>query len=269
MSEDDSLINRYAAYLLTIDVGNTNAVFGLFAGESLVGSWRLATAPERTADEYAAMLLPLFHNAGIPRETIGGAVIASVVPPLTGIMAELVGRYWGLSPLVVSHDLKTGLEIRYDRPREVGADRICDAVAAKALYGCPAIIIDFGTATTFNAISATGEYLGGAIAPGINISMEALARYAAQLQRIELTAPPSAIGRNTVHAMQSGVFLGYLGLVETMTARFQRELGGGARVIATGGLSRLIGPATTMIEVVDPELTVQGLRLIWEMNRPA
>jgi type III pantothenate kinase len=257
------------AYLLAIDVGNTNAVFGVFAGANLVGSWRLATAPERTADEYAAMLLPLFDHEGIGRRAFTGAVIASVVPPLTAIMSDLVGRYWHVAPLVVSHELKTGLEIRYDRPREVGADRICDAVAAKALYGCPAIIIDFGTATTFNAISAKGEYLGGAIAPGISISMEALARYAAQLNRIELTAPPAAIGRNTEHAMQSGVFLGYLGLVESMTARFQQELGGGARVIATGGLSTLIGPATPIIEVVDPELTVQGLRLLWEMNRPA
>lgn len=256
-------------YLLTIDVGNTNAVFGVFAGDTLVGSWRLATASERTADEYAAMLLPLFTHAGIGREAFTGAIIASVVPPLTGIMADLVGRYWRVTPLLVSPALKTGLAIKYDRPSEVGADRICDAVAARVLYGCPAIIIDFGTATTFNAISAAGDYLGGAIAPGITISMEALARYAAQLHRIELTAPPAAIGTNTVHAMQSGVFLGYLGMVEAMTERFQRELGGGARVIATGGLSTLIGPAAALIEVVDPELTVQGLRLIWEMNQPA
>jgi type III pantothenate kinase len=258
----------HAGQLLTIDVGNTNAVFGLFAEESLLGSWRLATAHDRTADEYAAMLLPLLAHAGVGEESIGGAVIASVVPPLTTIMTRLVERYWRVTPLIVGHDLELGLRIGYDRPREVGADRLCDAVAARALYGLPAIIIDFGTATTFNAVTATGEYLGGAIAPGISLSMEALARYAAQLQRIELVAPPTAIGRNTVHAMQSGVFLGYLGLVESMVARFQSELGGGARVIATGGLSTLIGPASALIEVVDPELTIQGLRLIWQMNQP-
>ncbi|MDB5058806.1 MAG: putative transcriptional acitvator, Baf family [Chloroflexi bacterium] len=254
-------------YLLAIDVGNTNAVFGMFEGETLVGSWRLATAEDRTADEYAAMLMPLCAHAGLRREAVGGAVIASVVPPLTPIMTELVERYWSVTPLLISHSLHTGLVIKYDRPGEVGADRICDAVATKALYGSPSIFIDFGTATTFNAIDAAGDYLGGAIAPGINLSMEALARYAAQLHRIELVAPPSAIGRNTVHAMQSGVFLGYLGLVESMTERFQHELGGRARVIATGGLSTLIGPATPMIEIIDPLLTIKGLRMIWEMNR--
>jgi type III pantothenate kinase len=254
--------------LLTIDVGNTNAVFGMFDGETLVGHWRLATSADRTADEYASMLIPLIEHAGIRCESVTGAVIASVVPPLTTIMAELVGRYWSVTPLVVSHELSTGFTIKYDRPREVGADRICDAVATRVLYGTPAVIIDFGTATTFNAMDAAGDYLGGAISPGINISLEALARYAAQLQPIELVAPPAAIGRNTVHAMQSGVFLGYIGLVESMTERFQRELGGRARVIATGGLSTLIGPAVPSIEVVDPLLTVKGLRLIWQMNRP-
>jgi type III pantothenate kinase len=169
---------------------------------------------------------------------------------------------------MVTHELHTGFSIRYDRPREVGADRICDAVATRKLYGFPAIIIDFGTATTFNALDAEGDYLGGAIAPGIAISMEALARYAAQLQRIELKAPPAAIGRNTVHAMQSGVFLGYVGLVESMTQRFQEELGGNARVIATGGRSTLLGPAISCIEVIDPLLTVKGLRYIWDLNRP-
>ena len=256
-------------HLLAIDVGNTNAKFGLFLGETLLGSWRLATAPDRTTDEYAAMLLPLFAHAGVGRQDIGGAVIASVVPPLTHIMTRLAQRYWGASALVVGHELRTGLTILYDRPREVGADRICDAVATKVLHGCPAIIIDFGTAVTFNALSAGGEYLGGAIAPGIGISMEALARYAAQLERIELARPPAAIGRNTIHAMQSGVFLGYLGLVESMIGRFQQELGGGATVVATGGLSSLIGRSTALIDVVDPLLTVRGLRLLWEMNRPS
>jgi len=254
--------------VLTIDVGNTNAVFAIFEGQQLVGSWRLATATDRTADEYAAMLIPLLAHAGLDHEAVYGAVIASVVPPLTGVMAELVERYWSVKPLLVSHELYTGFAIKYDRPREVGADRICDAVATRILYGTPAIIIDFGTATTFNAMDAAGDYLGGAIAPGINISMEALARYAAQLQRIELAAPPSAIGRHTVHAMQSGVFLGYMGLVESMTRRFQAELGGNARVIATGGRSTLIGPAVPCIEVIDPLLTVKGLRYIWDLNQP-
>ncbi len=256
-------------HLLAIDVGNTNAVFGLFAGETLVGNWRLSTTIGRTADEYASMLMPLLNHAGIHHAAISGAIIASVVPPLTGVMTELVRRYWSCTPLLVNYELKTGLEILYDQPREVGADRICDAVAAHVLYRTPSIIVDFGTATTFNAVAEGGIYLGGAIAPGINISLEALARYAAQLHRIELAIPPAAIGRNTVHAMQSGVFLGYLGMVESMIARFQQELGGGALVIATGGLSSLIGPATSMIDVVDPLLTIQGLRLIWEMNRPA
>lgn len=256
-------------HLLAIDVGNTNAVFGVFDGEHLVGSWRLATTIGRTPDEYAAMLLTLFEQAGVRRDVIGGAVLASVVPPLTAVMNRLVHQYWGIMPLLVSNELQTGLRILYDRPSEVGADRICDAVAAKVLFGYPAIIVDFGTATTFNAISRDGDYLGGAITPGITISMEALARYAAQLHRIELTAPPAAIGRNTVHAMQSGIFLGYIGLVESMVARFQAELGGNARVIATGGLSTLIGPSTPVIEVTDPLLTVKGLRLLWEMNKPA
>jgi type III pantothenate kinase len=257
-------------HLLTIDVGNTNAVFAIFAGQTLVGNWRLATATDRTADEYAAMLIPLLAHAGLRHETVEGAVIASVVPPLTTVMEELVIRYWGVKPLLVSHELYTGFSIKYDRPREVGADRLCDALATKTFYGTPAIIIDFGTATTFNAMDESGDYLGGAIVPGIRISMEALARYAAQLQRIELVAPPTAIGRNTVHAMQSGVFLGYIGLVESMVERFQRELGGDAHVIATGGISTLIGPSVRSIEVVDPLLTVKGLQLIWQLNpRPA
>jgi type III pantothenate kinase len=256
-------------HLLAIDVGNTNAVFGVFDGEHMVGDWRLATIIGRTSDEYAAMLLPLFERVGIGSQVFEGAILASVVPPLTAVMIRLVRRYWNTTPLLVSNDLQTGLRILYDRPSEVGADRICDAVAAKVLFGCPAIVVDFGTATTFNAITRDGEYLGGAITPGITISMEALARYAAQLHRIELTAPPAAIGRNTVHAMQSGIFLGYIGLVESMVARFQAELGGGAKVIATGGLSTLIGPSTPVIEVTDPLLTVKGLRLLWEMNKPA
>lgn len=253
-------------YLLTIDAGNTNTVYGVFAGERIIAHWRVSTDAHRQTDEYAAPLLELLRHAGVAPAQITRAIIASVVPALTPIMASLCRRYFAVQPLVVSPSLVTGLTIHYDRPQEVGADRIADAVAARHLYGTPAIVIDFGTATTFDAIDAQGDYLGGAITPGIVIATDALFDHAARLYRVEFIAPPQAIGHNTMHSLQSGIVLGYVGLVEAMTARFRAELGGTAHVIGTGGLCELIARETTVIEHVDPLLTLHGLRLLAAMN---
>jgi type III pantothenate kinase len=253
--------------LLAIDVGNTNTVFAAFDGPTLLADWRLSTQSHRTADEWAVQLLGLCTQRGLASREIGAVVLASVVPDLTPAMVDLAARYLGHDALVVSHEIDTGVAIRYDRPGEVGADRLCDAVAARALYGAPAVVIDFGTATTFNAISAAGDYLGGAIAPGIGIAVDALFEHAARLAHVELRRPPRAIGANTEHALQSGIILGYAGMVEAMTRHFKRELGGHACVIATGGLAPLMAGQTAAIDVVDPLLTLHGLRLIYARHR--
>ena len=254
--------------LLCIDIGNTNIVLGLYEGEKLAHHWRIATGRERLADEYGPLLLVQLEHAGRRADDIHDAAIASVVPPLTGAFVELCRRYVGVvDPLVVDAGVRTGVRIRYDNPREVGADRVVDAAAAFRKYGGPACIVDFGTGTTFDAISADGEYLGGAIAPGIGIAAWALTERTAKLPRVEIAPPPQAIGRNTVHSMQSGLLFGYVGLVEGMVARFRKELGEDMRVIATGGLAELIARETDVFQVVDPWLTLEGLRLIYALNR--
>ncbi len=255
--------------LLCIDIGNTNIVLGTYEGESLVHHWRIATGRERMADEYGALLLMLLEQAGHRPSEIQDAVMASVVPPLTGQFVELCRRYLGVEPLVVDAGVRTGVRVRVDNPREVGADRIVNAAAAFRRYGGPACVVDFGTATTFDAISEEGDYLGGAIAPGIAVAAAALTERTARLPRVELVAPPQAIGRNTVHSMQSGLIFGYVGLVEGMVARFRKELGPRMRVIATGGLAELLARETDVFHAVDPWLTLEGLRLIHGMNRPA
>jgi len=253
--------------LLCIDIGNTNIVLGVYNGEQLMAHWRLATVHERMPDEYAMLLLQLLSHSRYDPGELQGVAMASVVPPLTGTFVKLSEVYLGLTPLVVDAGVRTGVRIRYDNPREVGADRVVDAAAAYRLYGGPACIVDFGTATTFDAINTEGDYLGGAIAPGIGISAEALFARTAKLPRIDLARPPRAIGSNTVHSMQSGILFGYVGLVEGMVARFRAELGDNMRVIATGGLAEIIARETSVIEVVDPWLTLKGLRMIYELNR--
>lgn len=255
--------------LLTIDIGNTNLTLGLYQGDRLGPRWRLATVHERMPDEYGVQFLGLFGHAGVPPLDLTGICMASVVPPLTGKIVEACKTYLGQAPLVVDTGVKTGVRIRYEDPRAVGADRIVDAAAVQRLYGGPACVVDFGTATTFDAISADGDYLGGAIAPGIGIAAEALFLRTAKLPRVDLQRPPSAIGRNTVHAMQSGLLFGYVSLVEGMVKRFQAELGPRMKVIATGGLAEVVAQETTVIQIIAPWLTLDGLRFIWELNRPA
>lgn len=253
--------------LLCIDVGNTNITLGLYDGEVLGPRWRLATDHERMPDEFTLQLLGLLSHAGLERKQIAGAAIASVVPPLTGRWVEVCRRGLELEPLVVDSTVETGVRILYEEPGTVGADRLVDAVAAYRLYGGPACVVDFGTATTFDAISAEGEYLGGAIAPGIGIASQALFQRTAMLPRVELASPPAAIGRNTNHAMQSGLLFGYVGLVEGMVARFHDELGPDMRVIGTGGLAEIIAGETDVIQILAPWLTLDGLRMVYEMNR--
>ncbi len=253
--------------LLCIDIGNTNITLGLYEGEKLGPRWRLATDHERMPDEFALQLLGLLSLAGLSADAVDDVAIASVVPPLTGKWVEVCRTYLGCDPLVVDGRVETGVRIRYEDPTAVGADRIVDAVAAYRLYGGPACIVDFGTATTFDAVSAEGDYLGGAIAPGIGIAADALFQRTAKLPRVEIARPPSAIGRNTVHAIQSGLLFGYVALVEGMVARFRAELGPEMRVIGTGGLAALIAQETSVIEIIAPWLTLDGLQMVYAMNR--
>jgi type III pantothenate kinase len=253
--------------LLCIDVGNTNITLGLYEGETLGPRWRLATDHERMPDEFILQILGLLSHSGLGREDVTGAAIASVVPPLTGRWIEVCRKGLNLEPLVVDGTTETGVRIRYDEPSSVGADRVVDAVAAYRLYGGPACVVDFGTATTFDAISPGGDYLGGAIAPGIGIAAQALFQRAAMLPRVELARPPSAIGRNTAHSMQSGLLFGYVSLVEGMVARFREELGPDTKVIGTGGLAEVIARETEVLQILAPWLTLDGLRMVYEMNR--
>ncbi len=250
--------------LLVLDIGNTNVVLGLYDGARLVVHWRLATDKERTADEYAVTVLQLFALAGIVPAAVEGAVISSVVPPLTPTFVSLCQGRFGVAPLVVGPETDTGIVVRYEPPTDVGADRIVNAVAAHARYGRSAIVVDFGTATTFDCVTAAGEYLGGAIAPGIGISAEALVQRTSKLPRIEIARPPreSVVGRTTAASMQAGIFYGYVGLVDEIVTRMARELGGEPAVVATGGLATLIAPETRTIKDVDELLTLEGLRLI-------
>ncbi|MCB9098081.1 MAG: type III pantothenate kinase [Anaerolineales bacterium] len=254
--------------LFTIDIGNTNITFGLYdKKQTLRYHWRIKTDHGRLADEYGIIILGLMRHEGLDFQQIRGVAIASVVPPLTPVFEEMIERYIKQKPLVVGAGVKTGVQIRYDSPRDVGADRIVDAAATFNMYGGPACIVDFGTATTFDAISEKGDYLGGAIAPGVGIAAEALFSRTSKLPRVDLVRPPRAIGSNTVNAIQSGMIFGYVGLVEGMVARFKAELGDHMRVIGTGGLAQTIAQETGVIEIVNPWLTLEGLRLIWEMNQ--
>lgn len=253
--------------LLTIDIGNTNLTLGLYEGDKLGAHWRLATDHNRMPDEYGLQFLGLLQNANKTLKDIQGISVASVVPPLTGRVVQACREYLKQEPLVVDAGVKTGIKIRYEDPKAVGADRVCDAVAVMKLYGGPACVVDFGTATTFNAVTKDGEYLGGAITAGINLAAEALYTRAAKLPRIDLQVPPSVIGRNTVHAMQSGLLFGYVSMVEGMVNRFRAELGGDMKVVATGGLAEVVAHETKVIDIIAPWLTLEGLRLIWEINR--
>jgi type III pantothenate kinase len=252
--------------LLCVDIGNTNITLGLYEAEELGPRWRLATDHERMPDEFILQVLGLLDHAGLSGRDVDGAAIASVVPPLTGRWVEVCQRGIGVAPLVVDASVRTGVRILYDEPSVVGADRLVDAVAAYRFYGGPTCIVDFGTATTFDAISAEGDYLGGAIAPGIGIAAQALFERTAMLPRVGLSRPPAAIGRNTVHSMQSGLLFGYVSLVEGMVARFRQELGPKMKVIGTGGLAETIARETLAIDELAPWLTLDGLRLVYEMN---
>lgn len=253
--------------ILAIDVGNTNVALGLFEGDTLKKHWRLSTSHDRMGDEFGVQFTQIFEHHGIQTRAIDGIVLSSVVPLLTERVAYACEQYINQKPLIVSANLKLNVTIRYDDPTAVGADRIADAVAARALYSMPACVIDFGTATTFNAINAESEYMGGAILPGIGLSAQALFERTAKLTTVELKEPPSVIGRNTTHAMQSGLIYGYVALVEGMVARFKQELGEETKVIATGGHVHRISNLTKAIDVVSPWLTLDGLRIIWELNR--
>jgi len=255
--------------LLTIDVGNTNTVLGVFRGEELIANWRLTTAREQTVDEYGVLTRNLFTLAGLDRDAITGVIISSVVPPVNWTLAEMSRVYFGKKALFVEMGVKTGMAVLVDNPVEVGADRIVNGVAAFHKYGGPCIVVDFGTAITFDAISAKGEYLGGVIAPGLGIASEALFARAARLPRVEIKDPGKVIGTNTITHMQAGLYYGAIDMVDGMLERIKRELGAGVKVVATGGQARLVSKGSKHIEHTDDFLTLTGLRLIWEKNQPA
>ncbi|HJO38835.1 MAG: type III pantothenate kinase [Vicinamibacterales bacterium] len=257
--------------LLAIDVGNTNVTLGVFDGETLTQSWRLASLKERTADELGILVSDLFQARGLDKASIGGVVVASVVPALTGPVSEMIARYFDREVVVVDPAADTGMPVRYDQPDEVGADRLVNGIAAYERFGrmqgIPVIIVDFGTATTFDCISARGEYLGGVICPGVQISADALFQRAARLPRVDVRKPERVIGRTTVGSMQSGLFYGYVAMVEGMVARIRAELEGdgtgSACCVATGGMAGVVAAETSVIEAVEPELTLQGLQMVW------
>ena len=250
--------------LLVIDTGNTNTTLGVFDGDKLVTHWRLTTARVRTVDEYGVYARNLFEFAGIDYKAITAIVIASVVPPLNYTLKRMSELYFNLTPLMIDHTTDLGLEILYHPPSDVGADRLVDAVAAIYKYGAPCIVVDFGTATTFNAIDSSSRYLGGVITPGVSISSEALFQRAARLPPVEIKRPQSVIGSSTVGSMQSGLYYGFVGLVDGILRRMLEELGTSTHVIATGGLASLIATGSELIESVDETLTLDGLRLIYE-----
>jgi len=252
---------------MVIDVGNTNIVFGVFEGEKLVREWRIGTMRDRTSDEYGVLVRNLYATGGLAPDDVHDAILSSVVPPLTKVITDLCRGYFDIDPIVVGPGVKTGMPILYDSPREVGADRIVNAVAAYAIHEEPTIVVDFGTATTFDYISAKGEYLGGAIVPGITVSVEALFQRASKLPRVELVKPRKVIGRNTVESIQSGILYGYVSLVDGMVDRIREENDADARVLATGGLASFIAPESRTIERTVPQRTLDGLRIIYDRNR--
>jgi type III pantothenate kinase len=253
--------------LLVLDVGNTNIVLGVYRGEELLHSWRISTNKHKTADEYGIQIRVLFQYADIDYRAIKAVVLSSVVPPIMPALERMAEKYFAVKPLVVGPGVRTSMPIKYDNPKEVGADRIVNAIAAIELYGGPLIIVDFGTATTFCAISGQGEYLGGAIAPGVGISTEALVAKAAKLPRIELVKPKTVIGKTTISSMQSGILYGFVGQVDGIVNRIKEEMGTEANVVATGGLAELISRESSTIDLVNPNLTLEGLRIIYERNR--
>jgi type III pantothenate kinase len=250
--------------LLVVDVGNTNVVLGIYRGDQLVGSWRLSTARERTADEYGILTKQLIGDAA---GTLDGAIVSSVVPPLNRAFAWMIEQHFGIEALFVEPGVKTGIAIHVDNPQEVGADRIVNCVAAFERYGGPSIIVDFGTATTFDVVTANAEYVGGVIAPGINISAEALFARASRLPRVDIRRPSTVIGTNTVVNMQSGLYFGYLGLVDGILTRMKKEVRGVKKVLATGGLAHLFAEDSEHIEEVHEDLTLEGLKIIYDRNR--
>ena len=253
--------------LLAIDAGNSNITLGLFEGETLLAQWRLNSNTDRTSDEYGSDVRQLFEGSQIDPRNLNAIAVASVVPGLNLTLARMAEVYFNVTPMFVDHTKRTGLQIVYDRPSDLGADRIVDAVAAVEKYGAPCIVVDFGTATTFNVINAAGEFIGGAISPGLMTCAEALFSRAARLPRVEFARPAKTIGSSTVSAMQSGLYYGYVGLVDAMLMRMIDELGEAPRVIATGGLAHILAPASPSIQVVDDTLTLEGLRLVYERNK--
>ena len=252
--------------LLAVDVGNTQTVFGLYEGERLVANWRVATEAERTGDELAALLARLLELRDLGFEDVTAVCLSTTVPPLQRSYSELAERYAEAPILVVGPGTRTGVPIRYDDPREVGPDRVVNAVAARERYGAPCIVVDFGTSTNFDAVSAAGEYVGGVLAPGIEISMDALFARAARLVKVDFAAPPTVIGKTTVGGLQSGLVYGFAGQVDGIVGRIREELGVEAQTVATGGLADLIAPHARTLDRIDPHLTLEGLRLVWERN---
>jgi type III pantothenate kinase len=258
---------KAAGNLLAIDIGNTNTVFGLFLKSRLVRSWRVTTVRDRTADEYGLLFRELLNLAGFPDAALEGVAVSCVVPPLLPAIKEMAHTYFRCEPFVVQPGIKTGMPILYEHPQEVGADRIVNSIAGYSKYGGPCVVIDLGTATTFDAISGKGEYVGGIIAPGIMVSAEALFQRAAKLPRVEIKEPEEVIGRNTVSAIQSGIFYGYLGLIEKIISLMQEEMGENTITVATGGIAPLIARRTSRIRHIDPDLILNGLQILFEMNR--
>ena len=254
--------------ILVIDVGNTNTVLGIYQKQKLLMNWRMETHKDRTSDEIGMLMVQFFQHEKIDEENIEAVVISSVVPPVMYSLEHAIRKYLKLEPLIIGPGVKTGINIKYDNPKEVGADRIVNAVAGHYIYGGPLIIVDFGTATTFCAITEKGEYLGGVICPGIKVSVEALFQKAAKLPRIELIKPDKVIGKNTVNSMQAGVIYGYVGKVDYIVNRMKQEMGGGdIKVIATGGLARMIAKDSSTIDEINSFLTLEGLRIVFERNR--
>lgn len=252
--------------LLAIDIGNTNITIGLFNETSLIETWRIATSRNTTSDEYGINLLSILSNKEISPSNISGIAMCSVVPPLTTTYIELFKNYFNITPLIIGVGIKTGIKITYDSPRDVGSDRIADAAAVLHIYKGPAIIVDLGTATVFDAITESGEYLGGAISPGIGVSAESLYQATSQLRRVELIAPNTAIGKTTTHSIQSGLILGYSELIKGMINRFKKELGDNPKVVATGGLADIISKEVGLFEIIDHDLTLKGLHILYKLN---